>query len=267
MLLEKPVPYRVRNYRKGDEVALAKIFSECFEPVTPRKVVQWHRIAGIRPEDVFVSVVDGKLVSHVEVVPKQLHHGEGIYLKTAGIGGVCTDSDYRKKGIVTNTLKLALDQARQRGLSNTSLFTDLEIPAHRIYQRLGFVDVTTFRTCTKYIDYPSIFARWVRQLNRSLKASKIAARRLEGWEKSIAIQLKEVGTLSFGFRKGRFRRLKKPPLRADVEFSTDLQTYTRILRGGVQWEDMVKTGKLTVKRGEPADIEMLKRIIKWNWGE
>jgi len=265
--LEKPVQYTVRNYRKGDEVPLAKIFSECFGPVTPSQIVRWHRGSNVRPEDIFVGVVDGKPVSHVNMEFKQLHHGEGVYLKTAGIAGVCSDSDYRRKGIVTNLMKLALDQAEQRGFSNTSLFTGFDLPAIRIYQRLGFVDVMTWRTYIKYIDYPFIFARWVRYLNRSLKDSKIAARKLEGWEKSVVIDLKEVVTLSFRFSEKRFQRLKKPPKRADVQFSTDLQTYEKIMRAVVQWEDAVKEGKLIVKRGEAEDIEMLKRILNWRWDD
>ncbi len=263
--MEKPVQYTVRNYLKGDEVAMAKIFSECFGPATPRMVMQWHKKADICPEDVFVSVTEGKLVSHVNMESKKLHHGEGVCLKTAGIAGVCTDSDYRKKGIVTSLLKLCLNHAEQEGFSNASLFTELDGPGHGIYQRLGFVDITTFRSYIKYIDYPFIFARWVRYLNRSLKDSKLAARKLEGWEKSVAIRLVEVGALSFRFRKRRFQRLKKPPKHADSEFSTALQTYAKIMRGVVKWENAIKAGKLKVMRGEPPDIEMLKRILNWRW--
>ena len=81
----------------------------------------------------------------------------------------------------------------------------------------------------------------------------------------MVIQLKEVGTLTFRFKKNRFQRLKKPPKLADIEFSTDLQTFIKIIRNVVQWEDAVKEGKLTVKRGEPAEIEMLNRIFHWRW--
>jgi len=143
--LGKPIVYAIRNYLKGDEVALSRIFSECFGPTTPRRLKEWYRSQDVRPEDVFVGTVDGKLVSCVEQVPKRLHHGEGVYLKTAGISGVCTDSDFRCKGIVSNLMKTALEKNRQNGLSNASLYTGLDISAHRIYERLGFVDVLTWR--------------------------------------------------------------------------------------------------------------------------
>jgi hypothetical protein len=214
-----------------------------------------------------VCVVDGKLVSHVNMEFKQLDHGEGVHLKTAGIAGVCTDSDYRRRGIVTNLMKLTLDDVRQRGVSNASLFTGLDLPAVRIYRRLGFVDVLTWRAYIKYIDYPSIFAKWLRALNRLVKDSKMAAGRLQDWEKSVVVRLNDVSPLSFRFHKGRFQRLKKPPRRPNIEFYSDLQTYSRIVRGVVQWEGAVKEGKLTVNRGEAADIEMFKRILHWRWDD
>jgi len=229
--------------------------------------MQWYRRNKVLPERIFIGEAEGKPVSSVEVVFKQLHMGEGVYSKTGGISGVCTDSDYRKKGIVTNLMKLSLEYAKNSGVSNASLYTGLDIPAHRIYQRLGFIDVMTFRTYIKYLDYPTIFAKWIRQLNRGLKDSKIARRKLEGWEKSVTIQLQDVGTLAFRFRKGRFQRLRKAPKEADIEFSTDLQTYAKIMRNVVTWEDAVKTEKLIVKRGEAVDIEMLKRIMHWRWDD
>jgi len=265
--LDKPVQYMIRNLVKGDEEALCKNFSECFGPTTPRRLREWYRSHGVRFEDVFVGVVDKKLVSSAEIVFYQLHHGEGVYLKTAGVSGVCTDSDYRRKGILSNLMKTALEKNRQKGLSNASLYTGLDFPAHRIYERLGFVDVLTWRTYVKYLDYPYLFSVWLRYLNRSLKDSKVAARKLEGWEKSVAIRLTDVGTLSFRFRKNRFKRLAKPPKRVDIEFSTNLETYVKIRRNVLKWEDAVKDGKLAVAKGTPSDIEMFKRILHWRWDE
>jgi len=260
------VQYVVRNYRKGDEAYLARIYSECFGPTTPRLLRQLYRTNRVLPQHIFISEVDAKPVSCVEMVFKQLHLGEGVYLKTSGISGVCTDSDYRKRGIVTNLMRLSLNFAESSGASNSSLYTGLDIPAHRIYSHLGFVDIMTRRTYIKYLNFPLVFARWIRMLNRQLKDSKIAARKLQGWEKSVVIELKEVGPLAFRFRRERFERLKKQPKKPDIVFATDLSTFTQIIREGVlDWEQTVKTRKLTWKRGEPADIEMLKRILRWMW--
>jgi len=265
--LEKTIEYQVRNYKSGDEVHLAKIFSECFEPTTPTRLKQWYRRMKVLPEHVFIGEVEGKPVSCVEMVFKDLHMGEDVYLRTAGISGVCTDSDYRHKGIVTNLLRLCLDYARETGASNAALYTGLDIPAHRLYTRQGFIDVATSHPFIKYIDYPFLFGRWIRRLNRSLKASKIAQRKLRGWERTIAIQIKEVGTLAFRFRKGRFQKLKTAPKTPDIHFSTDIETYQKVRRNVLDWKKAVETGKIVVTRGEPADIEMLNRILKWMWEE
>lgn len=248
-------------------MALARIFSECFGPVTPRRLMNWYRRENVHPEDIFVGIVNGKLVSSVGLESKCLHHGEGVYLKTAGVSGVCTDSDYRCRGIVSNLMKLALDRSRQHGFSNASLYTGLDFSAHRIYERLGFVDVLTWRIYMKYADYPFLFARWLRELNRSLKDSKMAVRKLEGWEKSVIIELEGVGALAFRFRNNHFQRLSKRPRKADLELFTDLETYAKIRRSVVQLEEAVKDGKVSVKKGDPADVEMLKRILRWKWDE
>ena len=257
----------VRNYKKGDEQGLAKIYSECFGPTTVRLLLQWYRHNKTKPNQIFVGAVEGKPVSAVEYVFKDLHLGEGIYSKTGGISGVCTDSDYRHKGIVTNLMKLSLESAKNCGVSNASLYTGLDIPAHRIYQRFGFIDIMTWRMYIKYLNYPAIFAKLVRYLNRTYKDSKLAQKKLQGWEKSVSVHLKQVGTLCFKFRKGHFQRLKKTPKAADIEFSTDLQTYAMIMRNVLKWEDAVKQKKLVVKRGEAADLEMLNRILHWSWSD
>jgi len=264
--LEKPAQYTVRNYRKGDEALLAKIYSECFGPVTPRLLRQWYRVMEVLPEHIFIGEVNAKPVSCVEFVVRQLHLGEGVYLKTGGISGVCTDSDFRKKGIVTNLMKLSLNYAENIGASNSSLYTGLDIPAHRIYSRLGFVDIMTRHVYIKYIDFPIVFAKWIRMLNRQLKDSKIATRKLQGWEKSVIMELKEVGSVAFRFKRGRFEKLKKPPKKPDIVLSTDIQTYTQMVREGVfDWEEAFQTKKITWKRGDSSDVEMLKQVLRWMW--
>lgn len=262
--MKKDVKYFVRNYREGDEANLAKMFSECFGPTTERQVRRWFKRT--RPESTFfIGEAENKAVSHVNVLFKELHIGEGHYLKTGGIAGVCTDSDYRRKGIATCLLKLSLDHIRRSGASNSSLYTGLDIPAHRIYSELGFVDIATWHSFIKYFDYPFVFARWIRWLNRRLKHSKIAMRSLKDWSKSVVFELENVGTLSFRFRKDRFQRLKKALKSADIIVSTDPATLTRVMRGAVEWEEAVDTRKLLVKRGEKADIGVLKRILRWRW--
>ena len=263
--MSKPAKYSVRNYKKGDEIGLAKILSECFGPITPKQLLQWYSRERVDPNDVFVAEADGELVSTVEIISRKLLVGEKIYLRTGAIAGVCTDSDYRKKGIATNVMRRALDLKKSKGVSSASLYTELDNPARRVYERLGFIDLTAFRTFIKYLDFHSFFTNWIRLRNRRLKDSKIAKRKLEGWEKTIVIYIKEVGALSFQFKKGRFRVLRKIPKRVDIEFSTDLQTYTKIWWNVLPWEKAVKDKRLILKQGESKDLELFRRFLNWRW--
>ncbi|MFX1486111.1 MAG: GNAT family N-acetyltransferase [Promethearchaeota archaeon] len=265
--MSEPTKYLVRNYKKGDETNLAKILRECFGPVTPKQLLQWYSQEKINSDDAFVAEVDGKLVSYVEIMSRKLHVGEKTYLRTGAVAAVCTDSDHRKKGIASNVIGKALESTKNKGISSSALYTELDNPAHRVYERLGFVDLATFRTFMKYLDFRSLFTNWIRRRNRRLKDSKIAKRKLKGWEKTIVIGIKEVGELCFQFKKGRFQVPRRVPKRIDIEFSTDLQTYTKIWWNVVPWEEAIESKRLVLKRGEQEDIELLKRVLHWRWGD
>jgi recombinational DNA repair ATPase RecF len=125
----------------------------------------------------------------------------------------------------------------------------------------------TWRVYVKYLDFPQVFAKWLRYRNCSLKDSKIAQKKLQGWEKTVSIHLKEAGNLTFRFRKGYFQKLTKTPKAVDIEFTTDLETYTKILRNVLSWKETVRQKKLVVQKGEASDIEMLNRIFHWRWDD
>ena len=160
----------MREARKGkDEAQIAQILSECFGPVTPRQLRRWLDKPGVKD---FVCEVEGKTVSHIDIEFKDLHLGEGVYLKTGGIGGVCTCSEYRRKGVMTDIMQQTLDYIKNTGVSNSALYTGLMLPAHRIYERSGFCDVQTWPFYLKILDFPYVFRLWLRDLNRSIKTSR-----------------------------------------------------------------------------------------------
>ena len=153
--MEERPKYIMRERQEGkDDVKLAQILSECFGPITSRQMRRWIQQAEGKN---FVIEIGGEVVSQVEIDLKELHLDEGIYVKTGGIGGVCTCSDYRRKGIMTNLLQQSLTYIKNSGISNSALYTGLMLPAHRIYHRLGFCDVQRWPFYVKYLDYPYVF--------------------------------------------------------------------------------------------------------------
>lgn len=255
----------VREAQKDkDDAKIARILSECFGPVTPRQLSQWM----LKPEvKTFVCEVEGDIVSHIDVVLKELHLGEGVYLKTGGIGGVCTCSEYRKKGVMTDMMQQTLDYIKNIGVSNSALYTGLMLPAHRIYERNGFCDVQTWPFYLKILDFPYVFRLWLRDLNRVVKASQIAQKTLRGWNRTLVFRFEEFGVQSFRFSHGRFQRMHKPPKNADIAIATSFETLFRIIWGDLGLEDARKTGKIQVKHCNEADFKMLRRILTRMWDE
>jgi GNAT superfamily N-acetyltransferase len=255
----------MREAQKGkDEVQIARILSECFGPVTPRQLRRWLDKPDIKD---FVCKVKGRTVSHIDIEFKDLHLGEGVYLKTGGIGGVCTCSDYRRKGIMTDMMQQTLDYVKSTGASNSALYTGLMLSAHRIYERSGFCDVQTWPFYLRILDFTYVFRLWLRDLNRVVKASRIAQKTLKGWNRTMVFHFEEFGVQSFRFNRSRFQRMHKPPKNADIVIAISLETLFRVMWGELGFEDARKTGKILVKRGGETDLQMLRRILVRIWDE
>jgi recombinational DNA repair ATPase RecF len=153
------------------------------------------------------------------------------------------------------------------GFSNASLYTSLLLPAHRIYERLGFSDIETSPAYIKFLDYDFYFRRWLRDFNRYIKTSNIAKRTLQNWDRSIVFELGKTGTYAFRFRQSRAQRLSKPPKSAHFYFKTDAETLARIMFGEIELENAVKTGLIRLKKGTEADLKILRKILLGIWDE
>jgi predicted N-acetyltransferase YhbS len=111
----------IRVYREGDEDEIARILNECFESFKSFGLTgdSWLRTfeydPGYHKELAFVAEQDGRIVSHVQLVERELKVGAGSTLRIAGVANVATLKDYRRSGISTRLLTRALDVARKKG--------------------------------------------------------------------------------------------------------------------------------------------------------
>lgn len=256
---------RIREAQKDkDEEQTARILSECFGPISPRQLSQWLDKPDIKD---FVCEVEGKIVSHIDIEFKSLHFGEGVYLKTGGIGGVCTCSEYRGKGIMTSMMQQTLDFIKSTGVSSSTLFTGSKLPAHRIYERCGFGDIQKWPSYVKILDFTYVFRRWLRDLNRIVKVSNIAQRNLHGWNRVIILELREIGPQTIRVHHGHFWRLNRSSNSADLEIAASWETLLRIMWGGVEFDEAMETGEVRVKKGTEADLRVLRKILSGIWDE
>lgn len=266
--MSKEAEYVVRKVELNrDEARLAQIFSECFEPATQRQVQRWLRRANKASAGwfrSFVAEIEGEVASNVTVELKELHLGEGVYIKSGGIAGVCTCSESRRKGIVTNLLEQCLKYVENSGVSNSSLYTGIMLPAHRIYTRKGFINVEKWSAYVKILDCAQYFRSWIRSLNRYVKSSKIAQETLQNWDRCIVFELAE-RTICFRFKHGRFKVLSKPPRSVDIAIITTTRTLARIMWGGEEMRKALETQKVQVKKGTEADLQILRKILTGIW--
>ena len=84
----------------------------------------------------------GKLVSHIGIVDRTVRVG-GQSLSIAGIGGVATHPQFRRRGFTGMLLQTALEQMRQRGSGNSYDFAMLfcSDPMLPYYTKRGFSEV------------------------------------------------------------------------------------------------------------------------------
>jgi hypothetical protein len=95
-------------------------------------------------QEVLVAVVNGVVASAVSIQYRALIV-DGIPIRTGGIAGVATRWEYRRKGLATRLMRESLRRIRARGISNTTLFTGHNLPAIRIYKRLGYTLTSDWR--------------------------------------------------------------------------------------------------------------------------
>ncbi|WP_042462031.1 GNAT family N-acetyltransferase [Neobacillus dielmonensis] len=74
------------------------------------------------------AFIDGKLVSFIGLVPSVLHI-EGAEVQAYSIGAVCTEPDYRKRGMANTLLQMIFEHVNQSGAS--VLFISGDLPLYR----------------------------------------------------------------------------------------------------------------------------------------
>ncbi|WP_449462295.1 GNAT family N-acetyltransferase [Tardisphaera miroshnichenkoae] len=138
----------IRRYRDGDEEGIVTVMNKSFATfnqwgLTPEKWMRYEKIdPGFSREKAFVAESEGRIASHVQMVRREMNFGK--FVVVSGVANVCTDPDFRSKGLATQVLQEALrDAAEWSALSG--LDTGYASGAHRIYRRLGFSPFHFFR--------------------------------------------------------------------------------------------------------------------------
>jgi len=98
-------------FRKEGHVSMGKAFPQVFSPAFNQS---------------YGAFMDGKLVSFIGLVPSVLHIG-GAEVQAFSIGAVCTEPDYRRRGLANKLLQMVFDHLHKSGASVLFVSGDLPI--------------------------------------------------------------------------------------------------------------------------------------------
>ncbi len=103
----------------------------------------WRKeLALPHPRPLIVATNGGRVVAFTGPVDKQ-SSGRGWF------SGICTDPAYERRGIATVLFHLLMEAFVGVGAAFSTLFTESDNPARRLYERVGFTVVRTFATMEK----------------------------------------------------------------------------------------------------------------------
>jgi GNAT superfamily N-acetyltransferase len=102
---------------------------------------------------------DGRDVSHLMYFPVPMQVAEQGRVRMAGIGGVGTEREFRRRGLGAKVFAHAVERLRREGYSCIGLYTSQRIVAHRLYRRFGLADIARNRRARKLLDPRSFVHR------------------------------------------------------------------------------------------------------------
>ncbi len=175
----------VRQATVRDAPALARVYRDAYGPVSLRDVRTWMRSPECRRE-YLVAVVDGVIASTVNIQYRELLV-DGVPIRTGGIAGVATHGDYRRRGLATRLMREATRRIRARRISNATLFTGYDLPAIRIYRRLGYTETADWHSLYDVRRPLEWIAKRFEYRGKWLRIASYGKAILEGWDKRVLL--------------------------------------------------------------------------------
>ena len=246
-----------------DAVQLAKVFTDAFELTRPADVRRSMR-RRIAKREYLVAVVDGKIAANVEILYLDLMI-EGVPLRTAGIAGVATRWEYRRRGLATSLMREAIRRVRAKGISNTTLFTGLQLPAKRIYERLGYTETSRWLRFADIRDPLGVLVQAFAGRSAWLPKTPFGRAILDKWRESILFESDDL-RVTVTFEDGKFvvQRGKKGKPTVTVRGPTN--RLIECFRNRLAYDRHAADGTIKVS-GRPDALASLRRLITLEWVE
>ncbi len=195
--------------------------------------------------------VEGKDASHLFYDPQRVRLGRDAAVTLAGIGGVGTAPEHRRKGLAGEVLRHALSEMQHDGYNAVGLYTSRRIVAHRLYRRCGFVDMWRRQTACKLLDPPALARRVLADMAR--RSSELQSHSLTlslsvdaGRPSHLRIDGQQVSLLSHA------------PRAADLALKTSERALLKLWLGETTLPDAL-AAKLVSWAGDEGALQLLVR--------
>lgn len=185
----------------------------------------------------------GKDVSHLQYAPFELQLGAGGTVRMAGIGGVGTSREFRRRGLGQRVFERTMEQAAEEGHYCMGLYTSRRIVAHRLYRRFGFVDTARRKPLEKLLD-PGRFT--------CKKLSDLVPRNsaLRRWRATLRLDLPPHPAFHVQIEEGDVRVLDGEPEEVQLSLTMPSAAFVGICRGDISVR-YAEAAKLLSWDGDP----------------
>jgi len=141
---------RIRTVEPGDLGEIAEVLRGSFRIYNCMDIDGDYLEKLFRTDDTvsldstFVVEEDGRIVSITMIVEREIRTVLG-WIPFAGIANVATHPKYRGRGYASKLLSYIEDYYKDKGYPIIGLLAGYGEPAHRIYRRRGFYDISYYR--------------------------------------------------------------------------------------------------------------------------
>ncbi len=253
----------IRRSGAGDAIQLARVFTDSFGPTTPSDVRRWLKRKDFHRER-FVAVVDGVVAANVTLLDIDLVI-DGVPLRTIGIAAVATRWDYRRMGLATKLVDKAIERAKERGRSVVTLFTGVNLPAKRIYERAGFIETKRWTRYQTIHDPNRLLERYFAWRSQWLVKTRFGRAALEVWRERVLFTSGGWrATVTCDGRKFNVQSGKRG--KPTVTVTGPLRELNECFGNRLAYDGHVKRGTIRLT-GSKASLILLRRFVTLEWVE
>ena len=242
---------------------LARVFTDSFGPITPADIRRTLKRKDFHRER-FVAVVDGVVAANITLLDIDLLIN-GLPLKTIGIAAVATRWDYRRRGFATMLLDRAIERAKERGISVVALFTGVNFPAKRIYERAGFTETKRWIRYQAVRDPTRLLERFFEWRSQWLVKTSYGRAALRVWRERVLFASGNWrATVTCDGKKFRVQagKIGKPT----VTVTGPIRALNECFGNRLAYDGHVKLGSIHLT-GSKESLALLRRFVTLEWVE